>query len=327
MNTAEEKLEFEHELLPSLELPMRARPAFAPLSLERPLADLKPTLLVSAGFSPFVSGRVAAVARRRNVTFGLWSGEHAAMATARSRLRRAQRRRLVASADFAIAYGQAAGDYLRSLRPDIPLIYGRNTSVSATAPPSARARQPVEVLAVGDLASPRKGIDILLQVLRLSPDLPVRLTVIGGGKLLTELALTAAKDERIRLLGSLPPTSVRVEYSKADVFAFPSRSDVFGLALVEAMAFGLATLTSGSPGAVADLCVHEHNCLLTQSHEPSVWRERLAELTDDHDLGRTLGLRAHQTVARRWTLDHAADAMLAGLRLGILVRRKGGRAR
>jgi glycosyltransferase involved in cell wall biosynthesis len=327
METSDEDLAFEHELLPSLELPIGARSAFVPLTLERRLAALEPTLVIAAGLSPFVSGRIAAFADRHGVTFGLWSGDHAAMATAMSRLRRAQRRRLVARADFAIAYGYAAAEYLQTLRPDIPLVYGRNTSVSYIAPRSANGCKPIEVLAVGDLASPRKGIDILIDALQLSQHLPVRLTVIGGGKLLPQLALAAREDGRIRLLGPLPPAAVRGEYAKADVFAFPSRADVFGLALVEAMAFGLATLTSSRPGVVADLCVDQHNCLVVQSNDPRLWAARLGELAERQELRETLGKRAHQTVARRWTLDHAVDAMLAGLRLGVLARGgEGGRA-
>jgi hypothetical protein len=324
MNVSGEEFAFDYSMLPSLELPVRARATFAPLSLERRLADLKPTLLVSAGFSPLVSGRIAAIARRRKVSFGVWSGEHATMATATGRVRRIQRRRLVAGIDFAIAYGHAAGEYLRTLRPDLPLVYGRNTSFSDAGNEARATGRPIRVVAVGDLASPRKGIDILIDALRLSPDLPVQLTVVGGGKLLSKLARSATKDDRIRLLGSLPPASVRAQYTNADVFAFPSRADVFGLALVEAMGFGLATVTSRSPGAVADLCVHGHNCLLAASHEPEVWAQRLAQLADDHDFRRALGLRAQQTVTRRWTLDHASDAMLAGLRLGILTRSQRG---
>jgi glycosyltransferase involved in cell wall biosynthesis len=324
MNTLDEELVFEYEVLSSVAIPLRARRPLVPLSLERRLGELRPTQLLSAGFSPLVSGRVAAFAKRRHITFGLWSGEHGSMPTARSPMRRVQRRRLLAAADFAIAYGHEAGEYLRAMRCELPCVYGRNSSVTdPPIPEGATTPSVVTILAVGDLASPRKGTDVLVDALGLAPDLACRLTVVGGGKLLPQLKRRAADDERICFFGSVPPATVRTLYREADVFAFPSRADVFGLALVEAMASGLAVATSASPGAVADLCLDERNCLIVPSHDPEAWRDSLARLVRDAELRRLLGQRAYETVARRWTIDHAADAMLAGLRLGVLVRTAG----
>jgi hypothetical protein len=34
-------------------------------------------------------------------------------------------------------------------------------------------------------------------------------------------------------------------------------------------------------------------------------------------------MRARETIARRWTIDHAVEGMMAGLRLGAMVRKAG----
>src|SRR5207245_4437319 len=103
--TSSEPMAFEHEQLSTLGLPSGRGGVRLPYNVERRLAGFRPSVLLSAGFSPLVSGWAAAFARRKGIPFGLWSGEHARMTTASSRLRTGSRRHLAASADFGIAYG------------------------------------------------------------------------------------------------------------------------------------------------------------------------------------------------------------------------------
>ncbi len=311
---------FDHDVLSSIPLPIRSRRPLVPADLERRLSGFRPTMIVAGGLSPFVALRAGILARRRGISFGVWSGEIATMATARRRLRHLQRQRLLRLADFGIAYGFRAAEYFRLLRPDLPVVYGRNTSVTTVEPREASDAGPVELLAVGDLASPRKGIDIVVDALRHAPDLDCRLTIVGGGALQADLARAAERDERIRFVGALSPADVQLHYAKADAFVFPSRADVFGLALVEAMAAGLATITSSNPGAVGDLPVDGHNALIVDGHDPEVWAESIRRVVGDQQLRRALGEAAAGSVERRWTMDHSADAMLAGLRLGVELR-------
>jgi glycosyltransferase involved in cell wall biosynthesis len=312
----EEGIGFDYEVLSSLEVPIRARRPSIPTSLDRRLAAFKPSILVSAGFSPLVTGRVGVFARRNGASFGVWSGEHAAMATAQSTLRRIQRRRLLAHADFGIAYGSASAQYLEGLNGELPVVYGRNTSIPSRNAARRASADRVEVIAVGDLASTRKGVDILVDALAMVPSLLCRLTVVGGGRMLSALKRRADGDQRIRFLGPLTPAAVREAYAAADVFVFPSRSDVFGLSLVEAMGSGLAVATSSAPGAVKDLCVDGHNAIVLSVHQPEEWAAALTRLVEDSVLRESLGKKANMTISRRWTVEHAADAMLAGLRLG-----------
>jgi glycosyltransferase involved in cell wall biosynthesis len=151
------------------------------------------------------------------------------------------------------------------------------------------------------------------------PRLECKLTVVGGGSLLPKLRSAAEGDARIHFAGALTPAEVAAAYSSADVFLFPSRQDVFGLALVEAMHAGLATVSALAPGAVADLCVHEENCLLVPDHDPTRWADAIERVTTDTSLRRRLGAAARETVRRRWTTGHSADAFVAGVRLGQLV--------
>lgn len=319
--TSEEPREFDYEVLRSVELPFFERGPMISANLGRSLKRFDPTAVLAGSLSPLVSGPAAVQARRRGAAFGIWSGETRQMKTASSGWRAVARRWIAEQADFAVAYGVEAGEYLAALRPDLPLVYGRNTS-DGYPPPSGtpHAGSPVELLAVGAATSPRKGLDVLIDALRLAPKLACRLTIVGGGGLLPELRERARGDARIRLVGALPPPEVRERYRAADAFLFPTRADIFGLALVEGMGAGLASVTSTSAGAVSDLAVHEQNCLVVDGHAPEDWARAIERIVSDDELRASLGARAATTIRRRWTVEHAAEAMIAGLRLGLLRR-------
>jgi glycosyltransferase involved in cell wall biosynthesis len=230
---------------------------------------------------------------------------------------------LAQHSDFAIAYGFLAGEYLRGLRRDLPLVYGRNTS-DAFAVERKRPERPetIQLLAVADMAKPGKGIGVLVDAIKDLPGLACSLTVVGPGAQASGLEERSKRDERIRFVGALPQVEVRKRYAESDVFLFPSsaEADVFGLALVEAMGSGLAPVASTSPGAAADLAVDGWNCVLVGDHAPETWARALETVVLDHDLRLSLGENAARTIKNRWMMDHACDAMIAGLRLGLLAQ-------
>ena len=311
---------FRHQFLRGYELPLRERRPVVPLDLEWTLARLEPTLLVCAGFSPAVAGRGAIYARRKRIPFGIWSGETRAMPTADQWWRQRARRWIVRQASFAIAYGFESGEYLASLDPSLPLVYARNTSHVDRGRERPERPDPVRILSTADLSSDRKGVDVLIDALRLAPELPCELTIVGGGRLFGSLVERARGDARIRFLGPVAYDEAISQYGQADIYAFPTRRDVYGLVMVEAMGSGLATVVSTAPGALGDLAVSGSNCLVIDGHRPQDWADALERLIREHDLRRSLAARGRATITRRWTMEHSADAMIAGLRLGLLTR-------
>jgi len=315
--------EFDHEVLRSLAIPLRPRPPHMPVDLDARLRSFGPTIVLCAGFSPLVAARAAAWAGKAGATFGLWSGEIPSRRSAKSRARSAQRRLLVRRAAFAISYGYLSGEYLRGLSPSLQVVYGRNASeVSGLRAGPVGGRGTVRLLTVADLATFGKGVDVLIDALRLAPGLDCRLRVVGGGRLLVELQRRAQGDPRVEFLGALSPDRTKSVYSESDVYLFPTRSDVFGLALQEAMASGLAVAVSSNPGAVADLCVPGRNCIVVDGHRPELWAEAIRTLVVDRNLRRSLASNARRTIESRWTIEHSADAFVAGLRLAALLKER-----
>ena len=76
-------------------------------------------------------------------------------------------------------------------------------------------------------------------------------------------------------------------------------------------------MTSTSAGAVSDIAVHDHNCLVVDGHDPLDWARAIERIVRDEPLRAGLGEQAALTITSRWTVDHAAEAMMAGLRLGL----------
>ena len=313
------QVSFDHETVPSLKMPAVDRGPLVPVRLAARMRHRSPTIVLAGGFSPFVAARAARTAREVGASFGIWSGETAAMHTAQQASRKRIRRRLAPRSDFAIAYGIRAAAYLRGLARELPLVIGRNTAPVAMTkadPQPWPTDRPVRFLMIGDLASSRKGADIAIEAMSHVSNSDVRLDIVGGGRLQAALERKAAADSRVRLLGPLRPDDVARELQDADALLFPTRADIFGLVLVEAMGAGVAPIVSRAAGAVDDIGVDGHNAIVLDGHEPKAWAKAIDHLASDPELVKELGARARRTIETRWSVDHAVDAMIAGLRLG-----------
>lgn len=109
---------------------------------------------------------------------------------------------------------------------------------------------PLEVLAnlprpimlnVGRVAV-EKNLDAFL-----SADVPGSKVVVGNGP---DLAQLRARYPEAHFLGALSGTPLAQAYCSADVFVFPSRTDTFGLVMIEAMACGLPVAAYPVPGPI-----------------------------------------------------------------------------
>ncbi|KAB0680419.1 glycosyltransferase family 4 protein [Aureimonas leprariae] len=98
--------------------------------------------------------------------------------------------------------------------------------------------QPI-FLTVSRLA-PEKNLDAFLSL-----DLPGSKLVVGDGPMLKELA---ARYPKTHFTGLLAGEALARAYAGSDVFVFPSRTDTFGLVLIEALASGVPVAAFPVPG-------------------------------------------------------------------------------
>ena len=120
-------------------------------------------------------------------------------------------------------------------------------SFTRTFPARFSPERPLRALFVGT-ASVTKGVPELLEAVDMLQGLPLELRLVG------ERAFTVpdrlAAHPRIHWVGPVDRDAVMEYYRSSDVLVFPSHSDGFGMAQVEAQAWGLPIIASRHCGAV-----------------------------------------------------------------------------
>ena len=122
-----------------------------------------------------------------------------------------------------------------------------------------------------------------VQHLRRVASLPgVRLALVGGGP---ELGLfkQAFADSDTVFTGFLRGDELVSAYASADVLVFPSTSETFGLAPLEAMACGLPVIAT-MRGGLVDTLRHGVNALVYDADQPEQLLERVRDLQRSPDL-------------------------------------------
>jgi glycosyltransferase involved in cell wall biosynthesis len=150
------------------------------------------------------------------------------------------------------------------------------------------------ILHVGTL-QPRKNISTLLDALAKLDDTDVHLVLAGGkGWLYDEIFAqieALGLVDRVFFPGYVADEDLPLWYNTADLFAFPSVYEGFGMPVVEAMACGtpvLASNASSIPEAVGDAG------LLFNPQDANELAERMASVLGDSDLSATMRTKGLQ---------------------------------
>src|SRR5262245_10172880 len=171
---------------------------------------------------------------------------------------RSSERAALASVRHVIVTGAATA---RLLAADYSVPAERISVALPGIDPVARTRESrgdaVALLSVGALV-PRKGYDVLVAALATIRDLPWRLTIAGARdrspKTASELAaMIVALDlaDRVTLAGAVADAWLAELYAEADLFVLASRHEGYGMALAEAIAYGLPVIAT-TAGAIPD---------------------------------------------------------------------------
>jgi glycosyltransferase involved in cell wall biosynthesis len=153
-----------------------------------------------------------------------------------------------------------------------------------------------------------KGLPALLRVWKeiQEEQEDVRLLLVGAGGLdmhnceaeLKQYVRENQLQDSVHFTGAVP--DVREYLQLADIFAFPTQDEAFGISLVEGMACGLAVVGT-SVGGVQDIIEDKHNGLVVPPDDAPRLREALTQLLQDPALRKRLGTAAVQTVRSRYT--------------------------
>jgi len=177
-----------------------------------------------------------------------------------------------------------------------------------SSPLQATARPP-SILYIGRLV-PEKGQAVLLEAVALlaGRGQHVDVTLAGDGALRGELEARAERlgiAPQIRFLGAVGQDRLRELYEGAAIFCLPSFAEGVPVVLMEAMAMGLAVVSTRITG-IPELIEDGVGGFLVAPGRPEELAERLESLLIDPDLREELGRRGREAVLREFDAERSA---------------------
>lgn len=169
------------------------------------------------------------------------------------------------------------------------------------------------IVTVGRLIMQKGHKYLIMAMPRIIEKFPyAKAIIIGNGPLrseLEELLNIKMLNEKVFLLGSLPPNEIKNYFWQASLFVFPSLSEGQGVALLEAMAAGLPVVTSDIP-AVREIIGGENVGITVKPMDPEALADAICELLSSPERRELMGKRAQEIVRERFDLRKLAPRWL-----------------
>jgi len=211
------------------------------------------------------------------------------------------------------AHGQDIGRIFPQLRNKIACVHNGVdlTEFENVLRDSADSNRSPYILCVA-MHNEKKGIDVLLRAFALvrnhKPEL--RLVLAGDGPLrprLEDLARSLGIADKVEFLGRQGRIEVAELLRKCDVFVLPSRSEPFGVVLVEAMACR-KPIVATTVGGIPEIIENRKNGILVRPDDHNALADALLNVLNDTTLRRDLAESGHATLQKRFRIEHTGSA-------------------
>lgn len=161
----------------------------------------------------------------------------------------------------------------------------------------------------------RRNIPFLLEVFKKTSEKTpgLGLVLIGKGKpeyvsmCMKKIEALGIKDKVI-YKESLEQKYMPTVYQACDAFLLPSRYEIFGMVLLEAMYYNLPVLTTYNGGS--STLMDKNNGIIIENIDVNEWSDKIAQILSDEKMRQAIGKNAHKTVAENYTWDALADKFL-----------------
>lgn len=233
------------------------------------------------------------------------------------------KRRFISHADFCLAGGNYAKQYLMSYGArriqiinftslhDIDIVKKPVDYIEkCTLREKLGIYEDQVILSVGRIV-PEKGFDILLKACSQNP-MRVGVYIIGGKA--NEEYMQLIKDydlKNIHFINFADKRLLTKYYMSADIFVLPTRGDVWGLVVNEAMACGLPIITTNQCVAGLEL-VDDEGGYIVKVDDVSELQKAMRELLDDADRRKRMQL-CNLNKIRDYTIEKSADLILENI--------------
>lgn len=114
--------------------------------------------------------------------------------------------------------------------------------------------------------------------------------------------------DRVIYKESLEQKYMTAVYQACDAFLLPTRYEIFGMVLLEAMYYGLPVFTTYNGGS--STLMNEDNGVIIDNLDVNEWSKKIVRVLADKNKCSEIGENAHKTIAEGYTWDALADKFL-----------------
>lgn len=154
----------------------------------------------------------------------------------------------------------------------------------------------------------RKGIDVLLRAIALlQKQHAIKCIIIGDGPEkdnLKRLSQQLKIENDVDFKGA--QTNIRPYLQQMDIFVLPSRSEGFGVALLEAMAAKLPVVGADT-GGITEIISHKENGLLFETENEADLAEKIGYLLENNSGSQKMIDNAFQFISNQFSIDNYTE--------------------
>lgn len=271
---------YQFKVLPNLSVKIRGRDLFTYFinpTIIKEISKLKPEIVITAGWDIFAYQIAFFYCKLKGIKYILWSGSTKYEKSWRREVSKPLVKIIVKGSDACIAYGTRAKEYLESLGAESKkisislnttdinryrILAGKYRKSKSSLKKKMNLGDKYLIMYYGQLIH-RKGVDILIDAYeRVKKQYKVAaLLIIGSGPLETTYKRIVDRRKLKDVVFIKDPGDIEIcrYYAISDLFVLPSREEVWGLVINEAMACGLPIITTNRVGASADLVLDGRN--------------------------------------------------------------------
>ena len=164
------------------------------------------------------------------------------------------------------------------------------------------------ILSIGQFIV-RKGFDILLEAWKECQGKGYQLVIIGGGQMKSEYERIIRENclVDVSLLDYVPFDIIKKYYMAADFFVLPTREDIWGLVVNEAMAYGLPIISTDRCIAGLELIENGVNGFIVKTEDSDDLSDRINYLLDHPKEIESMGA-ANLSKIHHWTIENVVNS-------------------
>ncbi len=287
----------------------------------RAIIKLKPGIVIASGFS-LATLKIALLRFFMPYKMIIWSGSIVRNGRNDSRLRKLFRKWLISRCSSYIVYGTKAGDYLKELGASPSRIFTAINTVDTDffREETKKLRQPdslkppYHLCTIGYFSKRKNGTAVLKVIKKLSErNKEFILDIIGEGSDLENMKAFVKENnlqQHVIFHGYRQQHELPGYLANSVAFLFQTDFDIWGLVLNEAMASGLACLSSVNAGATEDLIQHGKNGFKVNFEDMETAAQYLDFLIRNPDKAVEMGQCAAATIQKIASLEISAEGFV-----------------